>query len=312
MSADGTGRCPVTGRARLGRPIGSPDGQRIAFIAEDERERGLSWMEVVNADGSQSLRITPRSLNVHWWFRNLSDPLLWSPDGERLILAAQSVESQEDALHIWSDAAGLQRVPNSDGALAGSWSPDGAYLIFLTVSPKEGNYVALHVIRPDGSGRRLLADDVTNAQSWISIAWMPDGDIAYINNGDPNALILLDPATGQQRGQIALVRLSYRYALSPDGAQLAMLEVNADAQGDDELGFSVATLDIRSASSDAEARVVMRTGDADLFQGIIAWSADGMYLLYRGTDGHIQRVSKEGGSPVRLDYATYFTVWQRR
>jgi len=81
-----------------------------------------------------------------------------------------------------------------------AWSPDGAWLAYL-VSPGGSICAELHVVRPDGSDRRLLAGQDPRATVFAG-GWIGPGSYACsIAPGDgPDAdVVLVDVLTGEQR-----------------------------------------------------------------------------------------------------------------
>ncbi|MGY1802667.1 prolyl oligopeptidase family serine peptidase [Blastococcus sp. SYSU D00922] len=81
-----------------------------------------------------------------------------------------------------------------------AWSPDGAWLAYL-VSPGGSICAELHVVRPDGSGARLLAGEDPRATVFAG-GWTGPGHYACsIAPGDgPDAdVVLVDAATGAHR-----------------------------------------------------------------------------------------------------------------
>jgi dipeptidyl aminopeptidase/acylaminoacyl peptidase len=81
-----------------------------------------------------------------------------------------------------------------------AWSPDGAWLAYL-VSPGGSICAQLHVVRPDGTGARLVAGEDPRATVFAG-GWTGPGHYACsIAPGDgPDAdVVLVDAGTGEQR-----------------------------------------------------------------------------------------------------------------
>ena len=79
-----------------------------------------------------------------------------------------------------------------------AWSPDGAWLAYL-VSPGGSICAELHVVRPDGSGRRLLAGEDPRATVFAGHWTGPGHYVCSIASGDgPDADIVL-VARGDRR-----------------------------------------------------------------------------------------------------------------
>ncbi len=319
MSLDGAGRCPIAIGESFHTPAGSPDGRHIVFFDDGGDGADLrGQLIVMDMQTGAQTPISAPDLGFDW-LRLV--PPAWSPDGERLVFSGVSIQSGTFSLYTWSRADGVRPIPNTEGALKPLWSPDGARISFITLAERTRDMRTwqLHTIRPDGSSRRTLADDLLDALAKIftedlttltPVFWLPDGGIAYVSR--TAELVLLDADTGERQRESILERASFSYALSPDGAQLAMLEFATDVQEDAAaLEYIVTVLDI-GAQSDAEVREVLRTTDVYLFGSLIGWTPDGANLLYLGDERRIQRLPVDGGAPAALDTGTYFTAWRRR
>ena len=81
-----------------------------------------------------------------------------------------------------------------------AWSPDGAWLAYL-VSPGGSICAELHVVRPDGTGHRVVAGEDPRATVFAGGWTGPDSYVCSIAPGDgPDAdVVLVDVATGAQR-----------------------------------------------------------------------------------------------------------------
>jgi dipeptidyl aminopeptidase/acylaminoacyl peptidase len=81
-----------------------------------------------------------------------------------------------------------------------AWSPDGGWLAYL-VSPGGSICAELHVVRPDGAGRRLLAGEDPRATVFAGGWTGPGHYVCAIAPGDgPDAdVVLVDVVTGEQR-----------------------------------------------------------------------------------------------------------------
>ena len=81
-----------------------------------------------------------------------------------------------------------------------AWSPDGAWLAYL-VSPGGSICAELHVVRPDGSGRRRIAGEDPRATVFAGGWTGPGHYVCSIAHGDgPDAdIVLVAAETGEQR-----------------------------------------------------------------------------------------------------------------
>jgi dipeptidyl aminopeptidase/acylaminoacyl peptidase len=87
-----------------------------------------------------------------------------------------------------------------DEVVSVAWSPDGAWLAYL-VSPGGSVCAELHVVRPDGADRRLLAGADPRATVFAGHWTGPGTYVCSIAAGDgPDAdIVLVDADSGQQR-----------------------------------------------------------------------------------------------------------------
>lgn len=161
-------------------PAVSPDGRRVAYVAE-RGERG----DIVVAD------VEGR------WTRTVSDgdeyvlEPRWSPDGARVLYGQwphYDMPWDERALVVADIESGERRVVAGGGRVTNAdavWSPDGAAIAF--VSDRDGEFGNLWTCDADGgNARRLVHEDAQHATP----AWSPDGRrIAYVRNDDGDCQI---------------------------------------------------------------------------------------------------------------------------
>src|SRR5215216_3733727 len=160
VAAEGTGRLRLTRRGGDGGASWSPDGQRIAYAAED----GL-W--VIGSDG----RV--RTLLTHLLSGASGGPV-WAPDGNRIAFIGGDPEAEAEDLYI-VEVGGVPRrlVRNASGVPI--WSPDGEHLLLasaptLDSGPKELPQVL--IMSHEGSERRQLTRAYPDGGSNRPIGWI--------------------------------------------------------------------------------------------------------------------------------------------
>lgn len=304
MNTDGTGNCLIAS-GQFRKPSGSPEGRRVAFFDYASRDGRLL---IVSADGTGLTPISPPGMAVPV---RESAPPSWSPDGERLVFFAVPRFGEPSQLYIWSAEAGVQPIPNTLGASMPFWSPDGERLMFMVVTaPTLGNPVRsflLFSIRPDGSERVLLADDVTDRFLVPPAFWTPDGQIAYLDNAEPSDLVFIDPITGELRGRIDFERFWVNKIIwSPDGARIAALVTDYTVRTGVGADTVIITLDA-DAESEADFREARRS-NLD-YLSYLGWSADGASLFYQDVEFLIHRLPARGGAAVQLGQGAEFALW---
>lgn len=183
MDADGSGAVWIGGAAfERGFAVWSPDGSQVAVVRcpEDMTDKN-SELIVVNADGSGEVNVSshPDPDVVLCYSDAPIGGHNWAPDGSRL------------AFHSFRDPQGLYTV-NADGSALAflvdgalpSWSPDGEFIAFIGQTDDANWEADLEVIRPDGSGRTLLAKlpcewgvHTGDACRPTQVHWSPDGTL---------------------------------------------------------------------------------------------------------------------------------------
>ena len=158
-NADGGSARRLSDSASLGdgSPIWSRDGRRIAYTSHRlccNGGKAHRWFGLVqNADGSRRRQL-PLGRNAIW--------LSLSPDWRRL---------------AYSDGRGGLWIANMDGPgerqladdvhFMPNWSPDGKRIAYSGAGPE---YDSIFVVKPDGSGKRLLT---RNGFIESRLAWSP-------------------------------------------------------------------------------------------------------------------------------------------
>ncbi len=134
------------GRVTNNYPAWSPDGQRIAFIADREGDFGNLW--VIGADGSGAERLVHES-NQH------GSPA-WSPDGQRIAYT----RNDDGDVQIWLWENGRTRQLTSQPGVHDtvSWL-DAEHLVCAFSSPLVPSDI--YVLTADGALRRPLTQSAT-------------------------------------------------------------------------------------------------------------------------------------------------------
>jgi len=115
----------------------------------------------------------------------------WSPDSSKIAFAIYADRRASETIWVTNLDGSVTSAISDPGELVQHplWSPDGEWLAYLAMSGGQGR---LKVVRPDGTGARLLASGVEEI-----VGWNPDGlSVAYT-----------PPADEQQRRELRVVAL---------------------------------------------------------------------------------------------------------
>jgi TolB protein len=171
MNADGSNQRRLTNLPGLEQQAAwSPDGSRIAFVAEGPERSGIL---VTRLEGGEPVAITPPG-------REAGNPV-WSPDGKRMAFVMVSdgtirvmlAELDGGAIRPLTKAGKAERNP--------VWSPDGKHILYLHSGGRtEGVNIRLAQVET-GEVTSITSNPYLNSQA----AFSPDGrSIVYLSNAD--------------------------------------------------------------------------------------------------------------------------------
>ena len=261
--ASGAQHVLTSGHKHASSPRWSPNGDRLAFVAEaGEGKDAAPQVFVLPMEGGEAKKITAAPDGV--------EQFSWRPDGGMIAYVTpnpadkKAIEEHRDSFevgdtdfletaaaqssHIWlapSDGGDAKRVTS------GSWS--------------------LPIVFPPSPPSSPLS-------------WSPDGksilitrqETAEPGDGDLTTLQMLDVSSGKMRKLTSHQNLESAGVLSPDGSQIAYW-YNKDGDFNNQVEIFVAP------ASGGDGRDVTATIDRDIQRAI--WMPDGKSLLVSGHDG---------------------------
>lgn len=155
---------------KLEAPSWSPDGERIAFVTNKDRNDEIY---IVNADGSNEVRFTENNGSD-------SNPV-WLNDGSGLIWSQDTVgRGSSQLVSQQFDSRQVVELTNSQGSnTQPSISPDGQIIAFT--STRDGKQ-EIYLMAADGTDEQLITFDDGDANN-SDPAWSPDGQyIVFTSN----------------------------------------------------------------------------------------------------------------------------------
>jgi hypothetical protein len=169
-------------------PAVSPDGAWVYFVGSEEPSRSALWR--IRPDGTALERLPSSPAEP----RLVQAPSP-SPDGTRLAYVARNESYGDYFLHVRNVATGSAARIAGGQAAAPRWSPRGD-LIAYSESASYGGYSGpLRVVRPDGSGNRV----VTPGSYDPGADWSPDGRYLLARRATgAYVLEIIDVETGER------------------------------------------------------------------------------------------------------------------
>ena len=198
-------------------PAWSPDGRRIAYIAQDWNT-GSVQLRTLHVDGESPNTIISSSGELRPYF----SPPAWSPSGEWIAFVAYHRDSVHEA---WGREAiykvsplGLNTTRIAEADSGPSWSPDGKRIAF-TRDPDRG-VSELYTIAADGTDARLLTT-LRVIYGSAAPAWSPTGREILVRCV---GVCVVDSDDGSLIGQSPIeLHGGSIGAWSPDGSRIAVL-----------------------------------------------------------------------------------------
>jgi serine/threonine protein kinase/Tol biopolymer transport system component len=201
---------------RLGAPILTADGRRMAFTVE---RGGTTQLYTMDSDG-HNLKAVTRSLP-------LRGDLAWAPDGQSVVAAVAS-DGEPRLARIFLDSTPPQSLV-SDYSVDPVWSPDGKY--FLYSGAQVATIFPLRASAPDGRPYNLPGLILTIGARRVAFA-RESGSLVFLRGGiDRKNFWQLNPRTGIER-QLTELPANFvigDFDVSPDGSEIVFDRVQENS-----------------------------------------------------------------------------------
>lgn len=150
MNLDGTDRQRITSGEGAADANVSPDGGTVSFLRGNAKH--VNALFTASLDGSNLFQVTP--------YLGVGFKHDWAPDGRHIVITTH-VDSPRSAnvATVRPDGSQLRMLTHYKGgekaALAGSYSPNGRWIVFRFENPKQEKF-RVYKMRPNGSHRKLI------------------------------------------------------------------------------------------------------------------------------------------------------------
>ena len=191
-------------------PSFSPDGRRIVYMSEREKNRDLF---ITDLDGHEILQLTDAPAYDY-------EPT-WSPDGEQIVFVSRR-DGNSEIYVMDADGSNVLRLtddPKLDWRPV--WSPDGEWIVFESWRTGGGD---IYLMRSDGSGLRQLT---TSLAEDGNPTFSPDGRFIVFHSQRTGNYQLFIMALSDPEEQWHLPTSSVR-ALLPAWSPVTQIDAGGD------------------------------------------------------------------------------------
>lgn len=305
IGLDGSGSHPLTqGEGASYRPVWAPDGARLAFVTQYQKQNFLFVMAKADApqDPAQALKQSlSRLLNPAASLQAFAaalplqspgqgDDPAWSSDGQLIAFDSQR-DGIEQIYVCRADGSQTKRLTQTRVASRlPRWSPDGGQLLFVAARADGGQDIWT-IGRDGGAPRNLTAGQ----PSAFYPRWSPDGrSVLFLAQENQHQSLYVMAADGRGRRRLGEQVDVLTPAWSPDGKQIAYVVPDPLPVGGDSAP---------ARDPDQALMLINATGGASRTLSKASgnlrplWSRDGKWIVFQsGRDGNseLYRIGVDG------------------
>lgn len=198
--------------------------------------------------------------------------LNFSPDGSRVLMVPAA--SRGVALDEFAQQSGQPQWLSFQPVTSAAWSPDGSWIAYSVFRVQDGGQ-SLHLMRADGTDKRLLVDNVR--QDVATPQWSPDGsrilfrrEVLSETGLSHNILFDVRPDGTDERALTPPDSNAYMPRYSPDGTKIVYHDFDSRKRKS-----SVAVVP-------ADGGEPMRMADDFANISALTWTPDGESLVFVG------------------------------
>ena len=276
----------------------SPDGQRILFVSDRNRNRGDFDVYTTDTSGTELNQLTDTELTSE------IQPS-WSPDGNHIAYVERSIGAPESRIAVLDllDLS-VSYLPQYDELVwLPAWSPEGDKIAYIASDSKGGSLGWLYIVDLESNQFQSISNKPIVKEYGVPVEWSPDGSrIAFtsiVDDLDTIAIFNID--NGELVNLKSDTSRNHDPAWASDGEQLAF-------------SCRLESGDWRICSSEPDTGSVVRELIIDRDGGMPIWyPVNNNALIFRSYVPDTEKVElflyvKEPELLHRLSYSEFLTI----
>ena len=195
----------------------APDNIWLSYTAQvgTSGDKPVIGIYLIRSDGTNQLQLTDADTPSIIPVSNTT--VSWSPDGQRVAFYADN-----RPYIVKPNGTGLDQLSEDAGQSIMAWSPDSRQIAFYSSDLNAPGIVVLGI---DGKRSFVKNADLKVPVSGDALSWTPDGKQFIAYDVAQKALVLVSRDGTQVEPLVPVGGIPTRLAWSPDGTQLAYIEL---------------------------------------------------------------------------------------